>query len=127
MTFLKTEGGVKLETKINIFKKWTERFTDMHPTKPHPAPGDTCQDTWQSLSKQCPKYQNHKQIIQRIVWWSHQGRVEKILEELSILDRGREVSDNNHNCEKAFEEEIQCTGELNPDLGEHILRIKAQG
>ena len=23
----------------------------MHPTKPHPAPGDTCQDTWQRLSK----------------------------------------------------------------------------
>jgi hypothetical protein len=23
----------------------------MHPTKPHPAPGDTCQDTWQRLSR----------------------------------------------------------------------------
>ena len=49
--FSKKTGGVKLETKINIFKKWTERFTDMHPTKPHPAPGGTCQDTWQRLSK----------------------------------------------------------------------------
>jgi hypothetical protein len=23
----------------------------MYPTKPHTAPGDTCQDTWQRLSK----------------------------------------------------------------------------
>ena len=46
---------------------------------------------------------------------------------VSILERGRKVFDNNHNSEKAFEEEIQCTGELNPDLCVHILRIKAQG
>ena len=31
-------------------EEWTESFTDKHPTKPHPAPGDTCQDEWQKLS-----------------------------------------------------------------------------
>jgi hypothetical protein len=31
-------------------EEWTESFTDFHPTKPHPAPGDTCQDKWQRLS-----------------------------------------------------------------------------
>ena len=38
------------------------------------------------------------------------------------MERGRDVSDDNHNGEKAFEEEIHCTGELNPDLGVHILQ-----
>ena len=37
-------------TWVNKSEEWTESFTDNHPTKPHPAPGDTCQDEWQKLS-----------------------------------------------------------------------------
>ena len=50
--FLSDETN-KMNLTINGLDKseeWTESFTDKHPTKPHPAPGDTCQDEWQKLS-----------------------------------------------------------------------------
>ena len=41
---------VRDEDDLDQLEEWTESFTDIHTTKPHPAPGGTCQDKWQKLS-----------------------------------------------------------------------------